>query len=179
MKSRPNIAPLVFLAIIAVLCPARAQQTPCTPSAGSNRATPPEAKSANPAEQPKVDAPEAPDIRPLMINALPPGTYRDRLVQLCFEKFHSENDPQAILGLEVPIYAKYLSDDEIRGLIQLYQTPLGKKLLLALPQIAADAQQASNAWGRELGRKVMHEILAEHPDLAQDLENAAKAQSLK
>jgi hypothetical protein len=69
------------------------------------------------------------NIKPLMIKALPPGDYREKLVDLFFAKFQARVDLEELLNLIVPIYDKYMSDDDVRGLIQFYQTPLGQKSL--------------------------------------------------
>ena len=113
-------------------------------------------------------------MRPLMTNALPPGDYREKLVGLFFDKFHSKMDPAALTELVVPIYDKYLSDEDVKGLIQLYQTPMGQKLITVLPKIAAESQQAGERWGQELGRQCMMEVLAEHPEIRQQIEAAQK-----
>jgi hypothetical protein len=111
-------------------------------------------------------------IRPTISRSLPPGDYRDKLVDLFFEKFRSKRSPDQLVDLIVPIYDKYYSDDEIKGLIQLYQTPLGKKMLAVLPNVMAESQAAGAAWGQDLGRQSMLEVLAEHPELAKALEEA-------
>lgn len=112
------------------------------------------------------------NVRPLVTNALPAGEYRDKLVDLFFEKFHSKRDSNQLVELIVPIYDKYYTDDEVKQLIQLYQTPLGKKMLTVLPKILSESQAAGAQWGQQLGRQCMLEVLAEHPDLEQALEQA-------
>ena len=113
-------------------------------------------------------------MKPLITNALPPGEYREKLVDLFFDKFHSKMDPNALADLIVPIYDKYLSDEDIKGLIQLYQTPTGQKLITVLPKVAAESQQAGERWGQEIGRECMMEVLSEHPELRQQMEVAKK-----
>lgn len=113
-------------------------------------------------------------MRPLITNALPPGDYRAKLVDLFFDKFHSKMDVNTLTELIVPIYDKYLSDDDVKGLIQLYQTPMGQKLITVLPKVAAESQQAGEKWGQELGRQCMMEVLAEHPEIRQQIEAAQK-----
>jgi hypothetical protein len=115
------------------------------------------------------------NIRPLMTNSLPPGEYRGKLIDLFLEKFHSKADPQEVLDLVAPIYDKYLSDEEIRGLIQFYETPLGRKALAVLPRVMAESQEAGSEWGQKLGQEAMREVLSEHPDLARALTEAKKA----
>lgn len=113
-------------------------------------------------------------MKPLITNALPPGDYRAQLVDLFFEKFHTKMDPTTLADLIVPIYDKYLSDDDVKGLIQLYQTPIGQKLITVLPQVAAESQAAGEKWGQEIGRECMIEVLAEHPELQKQMEEAKK-----
>jgi hypothetical protein len=112
------------------------------------------------------------DLRPLVSNALPPGDYREKLVDLFFERFRAKRDPAQLIAIVVPIYDKYYSDEEIKGLIKFYESPLGKKMAAALPQIMSESQAAGGKWGQELGRESMLEVLAEHPDLRRALEQA-------
>lgn len=112
-------------------------------------------------------------IRPLVTNSLPPGEYREKLVDLFFAKFRSLADPTLFLGsAAVAIYDKHFSDEEIRGLIKFYETPLGQKAVAALPQISNEVREAAKSWGENLGQKAMQDVLAEHSDLAEALRTA-------
>ena len=114
------------------------------------------------------------NIKPMMTNALPPGEYREKLIDLFFVKFQTKADMQKLLDLIVPIYDKYFSDEEIKCLIQFYQTPLGQKTLRVLPQLMAESQEAGRKWGEGLGRQSMLDVLSEHPELAKAVEDAQK-----
>ena len=111
-------------------------------------------------------------MRPILTNSFPPGEYREKLVDLFFAKFHSKIDTKALIDLIVPIYDKYLSDEDVRGLIAFYGTPLGQKTIDTLPKIMGEAQDAGRKWGEALGRDSMMEVMAEHPDLAKAAEAA-------
>jgi uncharacterized protein len=115
-------------------------------------------------------------VRPLMTKALPPGEYREKLVELFFIKFHTKRDSKALADMAVPIYDKYYSEDEIKGLIQFYATPLGQKMLTVLPKMMNELQKGGGEWGEDLGRQCMLEVLVEHPDLAKALDLAKKEQ---
>lgn len=158
----------------------------------------PLAKSPTPNAAPKIDPGKEADIRqlldvggsraamtamissmeentkPLLRNALPPGEYRAQLVELFFEKFRSKLDLQTMLDLAVPVYDKYLSDEEIKDLTAFYSTPLGQKVVKVLPQVLTECSEAGRKWGEELGRESMTEVLSEHPDLKKALEEAAR-----
>jgi hypothetical protein len=187
----------VFAAVVFLLFPCilSAQSPSTTPAQSDGQSAPLPALSEQPL---KIDPAKEADIRrlfeltggkqlalqvmdnmgkslkPLMTQALPPGEYREKLVDLFFVKFQSRLDMQQLLDLAIPIYDKYLSHEEVRGLIEFYQTPLGQKTLKVLPTMLTELQEAGRKWGENLGRDSMREVLAEHPDLAKALEGAAK-----
>lgn len=113
-------------------------------------------------------------IKPLMSNSLPPGDYRDQLIDLFFAKFHSKADAQHLVDLAVPIYDKYLTGEEVKGLIKFYETPLGQKATGVMPKMVGEIQGESREWGEKLGREAMMEVLTEHPELEKALEAAQK-----
>jgi hypothetical protein len=115
------------------------------------------------------------NIKPLMTQALPPGEYREQLVQLFFEKFRSKGNPQQLVDMVVPAYDRYFSHQEIRGLIEFYETPLGKKAISVLPRLMVELQETGRKWGESLGRDSMQEVLSEHPELEKGLESAKKS----
>jgi hypothetical protein len=41
-----------------------------------------------------------------------------------------------------------------------------------MPKVMAESQEAGGQWGQQIGRDSMMEVLQEHPDLRQALENA-------
>jgi uncharacterized protein len=120
-----------------------------------------------------MDAMEA-NVRPNLESALPPGEYRARLIDLFFEKFRSKLTIQDFLDMAAAAYDKYLTDDDIKGLIQFYQTPLGQKTLTILPKLTAELQAEGMQKGEKAGRDSMNEVLAEHPDLAKALQDASQ-----
>jgi hypothetical protein len=114
------------------------------------------------------------NMKSTIADLLPPGDYREKLIDLFFEKFRSQADTQQLLEQATQIYAKYLSIEEIEGLIQFYSTPLGRKTLTVLPKVTVEMQSESMKWGENLGRQAMSEVLSEHPELAKALEDAQK-----
>lgn len=115
------------------------------------------------------------NMKPMLVNMLPPGEYRDKLIDLFFEKFRSKADVRVLIKLTVQKYDKYLSEEEIKGLIQFYSTPLGQKTLSVLPKLMVELQGDSMKWGEDLGRQSMIEVLSEHPELRKALEDASQS----
>jgi hypothetical protein len=116
-------------------------------------------------------------IKPMMINSLPEGDYRQTLIDLFFEKFHAKLDTQKLLDLAVPIYDKYFTDADIKGLIQFYETPLGQKTVKALPQITAELTDAGRTMGATVARDSMLEVISQHPELQKAMEDAQQRQN--
>src|SRR5215469_767563 len=91
-------------------------------------------------------------LKPMLTNSLPPGDYRDKLVDLFFAKFMAKADSDSLVNLAVPEYDKNFTHDEILRLIAFYQTPVGKKAVAVIPQLTATLQQKGRTWGESLGR---------------------------
>jgi uncharacterized protein len=195
MKPKTTVLAVLFLALSVLLL--HAQKPPATSSqqpAQQPGVAPPPGSSA----QTKIDPAKEADIRklleitgakalalqsmdamlksirPLLASSLPPGEYREKVIDLFFEKFRSRVDAQQLLELIVPVYDKHLSHEEIKALIQFYETPLGKKTLSALPAIALESREVGEKWGQALGSDCMTEVLTEHPELKSALEAAGK-----
>lgn len=118
-------------------------------------------------------------MKPLMVSSLPAGEYRDKLIDLFIQRFRSKANLNQLLDLAIPIYDKHFSDQELKDLIKFYDTPIGRKLVVALPQIVAELQAQGRQWGAKLGRDCMQEVLAENPDLATQLAAAGKGSGAK
>jgi hypothetical protein len=119
------------------------------------------------------------NLKPALTSSLPPGDYRAKVIDLFFDKFMARANIEMpkLVDAAVPAYDKYLSDEDIKGLIRFYQTPLGQKTLSVLPQVTAEMQAQGEKLGQRLGRETMMEVLSEHPDLAKALEDARTAAS--
>ena len=67
----------------------------------------------------------------------------------------------SLSDLLVPVYARNLSPEDVKGLIQFYESPLGQRFVAVQPKMTAEAMVAGQTWGRALGVKVMDELQAE------------------
>jgi uncharacterized protein len=114
------------------------------------------------------------NIRPTLARSLPPGPYRDKLIDLFFERFRSKLKIQQFIDMAAAAYDKYLSDEDIKGMIAFYQTPLGQKTLTVLPKLTVELQSEGMQLGERAGRDSMTEVLSEHPDLAKAMQDAAE-----
>src|SRR5262249_33510500 len=63
-------------------------------------------------------------IKPVLTNSLPPGDYREKLVDLFFAKFSAKANLQHLLDMAVPIYDRHFLHQEISNLITFYPSPI-------------------------------------------------------
>ncbi len=59
----------------------------------------------------------------------------------------------------VPVYKKYLSEDELDDIIAFYNTRAGKKLASSNPKIMQESMVIGQAWGSKLGEKVVKKVM--------------------
>ncbi len=53
-----------------------------------------------------------------------------------------EINPEQINALVIPIYQKYLNEEDVQKINAFYETPTGQKLLKVQPKIARESMQA-------------------------------------
>lgn len=74
--------------------------------------------------------------------------------------FAKKLNPNELVDLVVPIYDRQLSHGDIKQIIAFYQSPAGKRLVAAQPQITQESMDVGREWGAKLGQKVQDELKA-------------------
>ena len=64
----------------------------------------------------------------------------------------------SLIDLLVPVYKKHFSEQDLKDAIEMYKTPIGKKISEKTPIIAQETMQASMQWGLELSQKMQKYI---------------------
>jgi hypothetical protein len=76
-----------------------------------------------------------------------------------FEKeFLASINVNELIDLVVPIYDRHLSEEDVDGMLSFYRSPVGRRIIKALPEIMAESQRAGQEWGQGLGMKVGRSI---------------------
>jgi hypothetical protein len=68
--------------------------------------------------------------------------------------FMSEIDSGDMENLVVPIYQKYLTEEDIVAINKFYSSPVGKKLIQHQPDIMKESMAVGQRWGQDLARRV-------------------------
>lgn len=66
-----------------------------------------------------------------------------------------------LINLVVPIYDKHFTHEDIKALIDFYNTPVGKKFTKALPQVTQESMTVGQEWGRQLGERIGNKLKEE------------------
>ncbi len=74
-------------------------------------------------------------------------------------KVISEN-MNAFIERIIPIYDKYYTDEDIKGVVDFYSTPLGKKMLSVMPVTLQESMTAGQQWGESLVPVLVERITA-------------------
>ena len=90
-------------------------------------------------------------------------------------RFQKHFDANSLNDRIIPIYDKYLTDDDLKGLIAYYHSPLGQRMLKSLPELTRESQAAGFAMGQKAAQETMEELKAEFPEFtgAKDEEKPA------
>ncbi len=72
--------------------------------------------------------------------------------------FMKEVNPEMLITMIIPIYDKYYTEEDIKKMIEFYQSPVGKKVISTLPQVMQESMQVGQNWGKEIGKKVHNNL---------------------
>ena len=67
----------------------------------------------------------------------------------------SEVDANTIVELVIPVYQKYLTEQDIRAINAFYDSEAGKKLIEVQPAIMQESMLIGQQWGKEVARGVI------------------------
>jgi hypothetical protein len=79
-------------------------------------------------------------------------------------KFDVNQVTEQIIG----IYNQHFTDDEIKGLLQFYGSPLGQKYASEMPKIAREIQIANREAGSKAARESLQEVKNQYPEIGEN-----------
>src|ERR1700720_2209103 len=79
-------------------------------------------------------------------------------------RFQKHFDPNSLTERVIPIYDKYLTTDDLQALLDYYHSPLGQRMLKALPEVTRESQAAGFALGQKAAQETMEELKTDFPE---------------
>ncbi|HUI41759.1 MAG TPA: TonB family protein [Terriglobia bacterium] len=109
-------------------------------------------------------------LRPLMIGKLPASDYREQLIDEVIANMTQRFSTDEFIDLYIPVMARHFSDDEIKGIIAFYESPVGRHYVQEQPAVSGEFQaEMTEHWQKvdmpQLMSEMMQKIKADHPEL--------------
>jgi TonB family protein len=104
-------------------------------------------------------------MRPSVVAELPPTPNREKITDAFEDKLVALFGSQSMTDNIVAIYAKYLSDDDIKGVIQFYQSPAGQHFNSASPQLMSEMMKMGMGMGEGAVQGIWNQLCEEYPEL--------------
>ncbi len=103
-------------------------------------------------------------FRASVLDSQPDNPRAKQFVDAFVARFQRHFDPKALSETEIPIYDKYLTAEDLKGLLAYYSSPLGQRMLKVLPEIAQESQAAGFALGQKAAQQTMEDLKADFPE---------------
>jgi TonB family protein len=103
-------------------------------------------------------------LRPSLIASLPPTAHREQIADAFSEKLLALLQSPEATDRMIAIYAKYLTDDDIKALISFYETPAGQHFNAVLGQLMGEVNMMARHWAEDMSG-IWRELCKEYPEL--------------
>jgi hypothetical protein len=94
----------------------------------------------------------------------PNNPQRQALIAASSDSFQKNFDRQRALQQIAGIYDKHFSDDEVRGLLDFFSSPLGRKFAAESPKIAKEISAVQSAVAANAARDSLQELKSQDSD---------------
>ena len=104
-------------------------------------------------------------LRPMLLKSLPDTPSRDKIIDAYVEKLLDLFKSDAYIERVLAVYAKYFSDDDVKGLTQFYETPAGQHYNQFTSQLLADLNHIGQQLALENVQDILKQLCTEYPEL--------------
>lgn len=105
--------------------------------------------------------------REKMLATVPNNEKGQAFVNAFISSYEKKYDADQLTEQLVGVYDKHYSEDEIRGLLQFYGSPLGQKVAAEMPKINREIQAAGRTASAKAARESLQEVKALNPEVGQ------------
>ena len=103
-----------------------------------------------------------------LLATVPNNDRGQSFVNAVISDYEKRYDVDQVTERLVLVYDKHYSEDEIKGLLQFYGSPLGQKVALEAPKISREIQEASRATAAKAVRESLQQAKQENPAIGQN-----------
>ena len=107
----------------------------------------------------------AEQFRENLLASVPNNERGQKFVNAFTDEYENKFNPDELTGQFVAAYDKHFTDDEIKGLLQFYGSPLGQKYAAEMPKITAEIQTANHGISTRVAKDVLQDLRKEYPGM--------------
>ena len=103
-------------------------------------------------------------FRSSVLDSQPDNPRAKQFVDAFVVRFQKHFDADSLNERVIPIYDKYLTAEDLQGLLDYYRSPLGQRMLKVLPEVTRESQEAGFALGKKAAQETMDELKTDFPE---------------
>jgi hypothetical protein len=103
-------------------------------------------------------------FRSSVLDSRPDNPRAKQFVEAFVTRFQKHFDADSLNERVIPIYDKYLTTEDLEGLLDYYQSTLGQRMLKVLPEVTRESQEAGFALGKKAAQETMDELKVDFPE---------------
>jgi len=110
----------------------------------------------------------AEQYREKLLESVPDNQQGQMFVNAVISGYEKKFDVEAVTDQLISVYDKHYTDEEIKGLLQFYGSPLGQKVAAESPKIGREIQESIRLSSGKAAREALQETKQENPGVGQN-----------
>jgi hypothetical protein len=108
----------------------------------------------------------ADQLRENLLASVPATDRGQQFVNAFIDDYKAKFNADEATAQLVDIYDQHFTQDEIKGLLQFYGSPLGQKFAAEMPKINGEMQAANRAFSTRIAKEVLQDLHKQYPSMA-------------
>ena len=110
----------------------------------------------------------AEQYREKLLETVPNNQQGQTFVNVVISDYEKKFDVDAVTAQLISVYDKHYTDEEIKGLLQFYGSPLGQKVAAESPKIGREIQESIRLSAGKAAREALQEAKQDNPGVGQN-----------
>jgi hypothetical protein len=110
----------------------------------------------------------AEQYREKLLETVPNNQQGQTFVNKVISNYENKFDVDAVTDQLISVYDKHYTDDEIKGLLQFYGSPLGQKVAAESPKIGREIQESIRLSSGKAAKEALQEVKQDNPGVGQN-----------
>jgi len=106
-------------------------------------------------------------FRQNLLETVPNNDKGQAFVDAFLASYQKKFDPNQVTEQLVGVYDKHFTEEEIKGLLQFYGSPLGQKVASEMPKITREVQSASRVASNRAAKESLQALRTQYPEIGQ------------